>query len=58
MVPALMVHCLDEIDLRGMNEAGIYRICAPEKDIHQLKVAPCLRNLLLFIPEQAHSMIL
>lgn len=37
MVPALMVHCLDEIDLRGMNEAGIYRTCAPEKDIHLLK---------------------
>ena len=42
MVPALMVHCLDEIDLRGMNEAGIYRTCAPEKDIHLLKVTTLL----------------
>jgi len=37
MVPALVVHCLDEIDLRAMNEVGIYRLCAPERDVHHLK---------------------
>ena len=62
MVPALMVYCLDEIDLRGMNEAGIYRMCAPEKDIHQLKVTrhlrwPLVPHILAFFPNSLQYLI-
>lgn len=37
MVPALIVHCLNEIELRGLNELGLYRISASEKDVKLLK---------------------
>ena len=36
-VPALIVHCLNEIDKRGLEEVGVYRICASEKDVRELK---------------------
>ncbi|KAI4470036.1 rac gtpase-activating protein 1 [Holotrichia oblita] len=32
MVPALVVHCLKEIEAKGLTEIGIYRIPGPEKD--------------------------
>jgi Rac GTPase-activating protein 1 len=38
MVPSLIVHCINEVDLRGLNEVGIYRISGAEKDVRELKV--------------------
>ena len=39
-VPALIVHCIKEIESRekrGLDELGIYRICASERDVRELK---------------------
>lgn len=37
MVPALIVHCLKEIETKGFTEIGIYRIPGAEKDVKTLK---------------------
>lgn len=37
MVPALMVHCINEVEKRGLTEKGIYRISATDKDVKRLK---------------------
>ncbi|KAM3962619.1 rac GTPase-activating protein 1 [Aphomia sociella] len=37
MVPALLVHCINEVEKRGLSERGIYRISAVEKDVKRLK---------------------
>ncbi|XP_050316357.1 rac GTPase-activating protein 1-like isoform X2 [Anthonomus grandis grandis] len=37
MVPALIVHCTNEIESRGLNELGLYRVSASEKDVKVLK---------------------
>ncbi|XP_045126323.1 rac GTPase-activating protein 1-like isoform X2 [Portunus trituberculatus] len=37
MVPALVVHCTNEVENRGLTEVGIYRLCGSEKDIKELK---------------------
>ncbi|XP_066251878.1 rac GTPase-activating protein 1-like [Euwallacea similis] len=37
MVPALVIHCTNEIELRGLNELGLYRISASEKEVKLLK---------------------
>lgn len=37
MVPALIVHCVNEIELRGLNEVGIYRVPGSEKEVRMLK---------------------
>ncbi|KAL1502637.1 hypothetical protein ABEB36_007751 [Hypothenemus hampei] len=37
MVPALIIHCVNEIELRGLNELGLYRLSASEKDVRSLK---------------------
>ncbi|KAG5892677.1 hypothetical protein JTB14_004874 [Gonioctena quinquepunctata] len=37
MVPSLIVHCVNEIEQRGLNELGIYRIPGSEKDVKGLK---------------------
>ncbi|XP_047533237.1 rac GTPase-activating protein 1 [Vanessa atalanta] len=37
MVPALLVHCINEVEKRGLNERGIYRISAVDKDVKRLK---------------------
>ncbi|XP_047030299.1 rac GTPase-activating protein 1-like isoform X1 [Helicoverpa zea] len=37
MVPALLVHCINEVEKRGLNEKGIYRISATDKDVKRLK---------------------
>lgn len=39
MIPALLIHCIDEIERRGLNEIGIYRISGSERDIRALKVS-------------------
>ncbi|KPI98652.1 Rac GTPase-activating protein 1 [Papilio xuthus] len=37
MVPALLVHCISEVERRGLTERGIYRVCALDKDVKRLK---------------------
>lgn len=37
MVPALIVHCINEVELRGLEEIGIYRVPGSERDVKQLK---------------------
>lgn len=38
MVPALVVHCTNEVENRGLSEVGIYRVPGSEKDVKELKV--------------------
>uniref|UniRef100_A0A336MEN9 CSON010901 protein n=1 Tax=Culicoides sonorensis TaxID=179676 RepID=A0A336MEN9_CULSO len=52
MIPALLIHCVDEIERRGLNEVGIYRISGSERDVRALKekylrskAIPCLSNI-------------
>ncbi|XP_076065683.1 rac GTPase-activating protein 1-like isoform X2 [Oratosquilla oratoria] len=37
MVPALVVHCTNEIENRGLNEVGIYRVPGAEREVKELK---------------------
>ncbi|XP_014251417.1 rac GTPase-activating protein 1 isoform X2 [Cimex lectularius] len=37
MVPALVVHCIKEIEARGLNEIGLYRIPGSDKEVKALK---------------------
>jgi Rac GTPase-activating protein 1 len=37
MVPALIVHCVNEIETRGLNEIGLYRISGSDRDVKALK---------------------
>nr|XP_023015499.1 rac GTPase-activating protein 1-like [Leptinotarsa decemlineata] len=37
MVPSLIIHCVTEVELRGLNELGIYRIPGSERDVKGLK---------------------
>jgi predicted HAD superfamily phosphohydrolase len=45
MIPSLIVHCVKEVDLRGLNEVGIYRIPSSEKDVRELKVQKSVTNV-------------
>ncbi|RZB89838.1 rac GTPase-activating protein 1 [Asbolus verrucosus] len=52
MVPALLIHCINEIELRGLSEIGLYRIPGPERDVKALKEkflkgkgTPCLNKI-------------
>jgi len=37
MVPALVVHCVNEIEKRGLYECGIYRVPGSEREVKDLK---------------------
>ncbi|KAJ2948902.1 hypothetical protein O0L34_g5834 [Tuta absoluta] len=37
MVPALLVHCINEVEKRGLSERGLYRLSALDKDVKRLK---------------------
>lgn len=37
MVPALIVHCVNEIESRGFNEVGVYRVSGAEREVKSLK---------------------
>lgn len=37
MVPALVVHCVNEIETRGLTEVGLYRISGSDRDVKSLK---------------------
>ena len=38
MIPSLIVHCVNEVERRGMKEVAIYRVNGSEKEITDLKV--------------------
>lgn len=38
MVPAVVVHCIKEVERKGSVEIGIYRVPGSEKDVKALKV--------------------
>ena len=35
MVPAIIVHCVNELDTRGLHEVGLYRIPGSEKEVRK-----------------------
>lgn len=37
MVPSIVVHCVNEIELRGMTEQGLYRVGGAAADVKCLK---------------------
>ncbi|ESP01771.1 hypothetical protein LOTGIDRAFT_238160 [Lottia gigantea] len=37
MLPPLIVHCINEIESRGLNEKGIYRVPGSSSEVRQLK---------------------
>uniref|UniRef100_A0A1B0FDC2 Rac GTPase-activating protein 1 n=1 Tax=Glossina morsitans morsitans TaxID=37546 RepID=A0A1B0FDC2_GLOMM len=37
MIPALIVHCVHEIESRGLQEKGIYRVSGSEREVKALK---------------------
>jgi len=52
MVPSIVVHCINEVELRGMNEQGLYRVNGAKVDVKCLlekflkgKGAPNLSNV-------------
>jgi Rac GTPase-activating protein 1 len=38
MIPSIIVHCVNEVERRGLNEAGVYRLSGADKDVKGLKV--------------------
>jgi Rac GTPase-activating protein 1 len=38
MIPSLIIHCVNEVERRGMKEVAIYRVNGSEKEITDLKV--------------------
>lgn len=38
MVPALVVHCIQEVERRGLTEVGLYRVPGGAKEVHDLRV--------------------
>jgi RhoGAP domain. len=41
MIPAIIVHCVKEVETRGLTEVGIYRVPGAERDVKTLKVKCC-----------------
>lgn len=37
MVPALVVHCIQEVERRGLSEAGLYRVSGGEQEVQELR---------------------
>ncbi|KAJ8683104.1 hypothetical protein QAD02_018896 [Eretmocerus hayati] len=37
MVPSLVVHCINEVELRGMNEQGLYRVNGGSTEVKSLR---------------------
>ncbi|XP_058811969.1 rac GTPase-activating protein 1 [Topomyia yanbarensis] len=37
MIPGLIVHCVNEIETRGLTEVGIYRVSGSEREVRTLK---------------------
>lgn len=36
-VPALIQHCVNEVEIRGLDTVGLYRVPGPEKEVKDLK---------------------
>ncbi|XP_054713015.1 rac GTPase-activating protein 1-like [Uloborus diversus] len=52
MLPSLIVHCVNEIETRGLKERGLYRLCGSEREVKDLKEkflrgrsVPCLNQV-------------
>jgi Rac GTPase-activating protein 1 len=37
MVPALIQHCVNDVEIRGFDTIGLYRVPGPEKEVKELK---------------------
>lgn len=37
MVPGLIQHCINEIEVRGLDTLGLYRVPGPEREVKDLK---------------------
>ncbi|CAL8147844.1 unnamed protein product [Orchesella dallaii] len=37
MVPSLIQHCVNEVEIRGLDTVGLYRVPGPEKEVKDLK---------------------
>ncbi|XP_022305796.1 rac GTPase-activating protein 1-like isoform X2 [Crassostrea virginica] len=37
MIPAIVVHCVNEVEARGLNEVGIYRLSGSDSQVKELK---------------------
>ncbi|KAM6233459.1 rac GTPase-activating protein 1 [Porphyrio hochstetteri] len=37
MIPSIVVHCVNEIEQRGLNETGLYRVSGCDKTVRELK---------------------
>ncbi|XP_013403957.1 rac GTPase-activating protein 1 [Lingula anatina] len=37
MIPGILIHCINEIESRGLSEVGIYRVPGSEKEVKDLK---------------------
>ncbi|XP_061203148.1 rac GTPase-activating protein 1 [Neopsephotus bourkii] len=37
MIPSIIVHCVNEIEQRGLNETGLYRVSGCDKTVKELK---------------------
>nr|CAD7402201.1 unnamed protein product [Timema cristinae] len=37
MIPSILVHCIQEVELRGLKEVGIYRISTSDREVKALK---------------------
>ena len=47
MVPAIIVHCVNELDTRGLHEVGLYRIPGSEKEVRiRYTIIESLHNIL------------
>ena len=38
MIPGIVVHCVNEIERRGLSEVGLYRLNGSEKEIQDMRV--------------------
>ncbi|XP_049777491.1 rac GTPase-activating protein 1 [Schistocerca cancellata] len=37
MIPALILHCVKEVEARGLNEVGLYRVPGSDRDVRMLR---------------------
>lgn len=49
MIPGIVIHCVNEIERRGLAEVGIYRVNGSEKEIKDMRVTLSLVTELVFI---------
>ncbi|ESN97473.1 hypothetical protein HELRODRAFT_177894 [Helobdella robusta] len=48
-VPAIVIHCIKEVELRGLKEVGVYRVSGSISDIHV--ICSCLKDFLRNLKE-------